>query len=294
MPIRPRTLADGRYTLDAEVGVGGMGSVFRAIDHHAGTIRAVKLLSPGLARSPMVRERFRREAEILARLQHPNIVRVHAFEDEGGVAYLVMDYVDGGSLKDWVVRNGPMPPRMACGVLLEVCSALEATHAAGIVHRDVKPANLLIAPDTSCRVVDFGIARLDTPSNLTRQGVKMGTIGFMAPEQQLSAHDVDHRADIFGLGATLYALLTGQVPADMERALERHYDLLPEPVAYLVTKATFPLPEQRYDSIQALARVLGSATERLEPIPPRTPPMYEPVLSATESQVTGPTIVFED
>ncbi len=294
MPIRPRTLANGRYTLDAEVGVGGMGAVFRAIDHRDDAVRAIKLLSPGLARSTMVRERFRREAAILARLQHPNIVKVHAFEDEGGVAYLVMDYVDGGSLKDWVVRNGPMPARMACEILLDVCSALEATHAAGMVHRDVKPANLLIASDASCRVVDFGIARLDTPSNLTRQGVKMGTIGFMAPEQQVSAHDVDHRADIFGLGATLYALLTGQVPADMQRALEHHYDLLPDPVAYLITKATFPLPEQRYDSIQALARVLESATERLPPIPARTPSLYEPVHSATASQVTGPTIVFED
>ncbi len=294
MSIRPRTLADGRYTLDAEIGSGGMGAVFRAFDHRDDALRAIKLLSPGLARSTMVRERFRREAEILGRLRHPNIVGVHAFEEEGGVAYLVMDYVDGGSLKDWVVRNGPMPPVLACRVLLDVCSALGATHAAGIVHRDVKPANLLIAPDSGCRVVDFGIARLESTSNLTRQGVKMGTIGFMAPEQQVSAHDVDHRADIFGLGATLFALLTGTVPNDMEQALERHYDLLPEPVAYLITKATFPLPEQRYQDVDKLAVVLERAVDRLEPVPPRTPPLYEPVLSAAESQVTGPTIVFED
>jgi len=294
MTIRPRTLAHGRYTLEAEVGVGGMGSVFRAMDHRDDTVRAIKLLSPGLARSTTVRERFRREAEILARLEHPRIVRVHAFEDEGGVAYLVMDYVDGGSLKDWVVRNGPMPPRLACRVLGDVCSALAATHAAGIVHRDVKPANVLIAPDATCRVVDFGIARLDTPSNLTRQGVNMGTIGFMAPEQQVSAHDVDHRADIYGVGALLYALLTGSIPNDMEQALEQHYDLLPEPVAYLITKATFPLPQQRYPDVATLGAVLERATERLPPIPARTPPLYEPVHSATASQVTGPTIVFED
>jgi serine/threonine protein kinase len=293
MTIRPRTLADGRYLLDAELGSGAMGTVFRAKDVLHGAHRAIKLLSPGLARSSIVRERFRREAEILARLEHPNIVRVHAFEEEGGVAYLVMDYVDGGSLKDWVVRNGPMPPRMACGVLREVCSALEATHAAGIVHRDVKPANLLISAE-GCRVVDFGIARLDTPSALTRQGMRMGTIGFMAPEQQRSAHDVDHRADIFALGATLYALLTGSVPADMERALEQHYDRLPEPVAYLITKATFPLPDQRYPHVERLAAVLDHAAERLTPDPPATPPLYEPVLATTTSQVTGPTIVFED
>lgn len=294
MTIRPRTLADGRYTLDAEIGAGGMGAVFRAIDHSDDTLRAIKLLSPGLARSTVVRERFRREAEILGRLRHPNIVRIHAFEDEGGVAYLVMDYVDGGSLKDWVVRNGPMPPRMATGVLLEVCEALAVTHEAGIVHRDVKPANVLLAPDGTCRVVDFGIARLDTPDALTRQGMRMGTIGFMAPEQQVSAHDVDHRADIFGVGATLYALLTGTVPTDMEQALEQHYDRLPEPVAYLITKATFPLPAQRYPSVAQLAGVLARALEQLPPPPARTPPLYEPVLAATESQVTGPTIVFED
>ncbi len=294
MSIRPRTLADGRYTLDAEVGAGGMGAVFRAFDAVDDRVRAIKLLSPGLARSTVVRERFRREAAILGRLDHPNIVQVHAFEEEGGVAYLVMDYVDGGSLKDWVVRNGPMPPMLACEVLLGVCSALAATHAAGMVHRDVKPANVLIAPDGSPRVVDFGIARLDTPSNLTRQGVKMGTIGFMAPEQQVSARDVDHRADIFGLGATLYALLTGTVPNDMEQALAQHYDRLPEPVAYLITKATFPLPEQRYQDMARLGAVIEHAMERLDPIPARTSPLYEPVLSATESQVTGPTIVFED
>ena len=294
MSIRPRSLAHGRYSLDAEIGSGGMGAVFRAMDHRDDAVRAIKLLSPGLARSTVVRERFRREAAILGRLQHPNIVGVHAFEEEGGVAYLVMDYVDGGSLKDWVVRNGPMPPVLACQVLLDVCSALEATHDAGIVHRDVKPANLLIAPDGGCRVVDFGIARLDTPSNLTRQGVKMGTIGFMAPEQQISAHDVDHRADIFGVGATLYALLTGTVPADMEHALGHFYDLLPEPVAYLITKATFPKPDQRYPDVGKLARVLEGAMDRLDPIPAHCAPLYEPVLEATQSQVTGPTIVFED
>ncbi len=294
MPIRPRTLANGRYTLDAEIGSGGMGTVYRATDHHEDALRAIKLLNPGMARSTVVQERFRREAEILSRLQHANIVKVHAFSEENGMAYLVMDYVDGGSLKDWVVRYGPMAPRRACRVLLDVCSALDATHGAGIVHRDVKPANVLIGPDERCRVVDFGIARLDTPSNLTRQGVRMGTIGFMAPEQQRSARDVDHRADIFALGATLFALLTALVPEDMERSLEHHYDLLPEPVAYLITKATFPLPEQRYPSMATLAAVIEHAMDRLLPVPASAPPLYEPVLAAAESQVTGPTIVFDD
>jgi serine/threonine protein kinase len=294
MPIRPRTLAHGRYTLDEEVGSGGMGAVYRAYDHRDDELRAVKLLSAGMARSTTMRERFRREATMLSRLQHANIVRVHAFEEEGGLAYLVMDYVDGGSLENWVVRNGPMPPRMACGAMLQVCSALAATHAADIVHRDIKPANVLIASDETCRVVDFGIARLDSTSNLTRQGMRMGTIGFMAPEQQISAHDVDHRADVFGVGATLYALLTDTVPLTMETALEDNYHLLPEPVAYLITKATFPQPNQRYDTISHLARVLEHATTRLDPDPTTAAPLYEPVLAPAESQVTGPTIVFED
>ncbi len=292
MPIRPRTLADGRYSLEAEVGAGGMGSVYRALDTRHDEVRAIKLLNPGVARSSTVRERFRREADILSRLDHTHIVKVHDFRDEDGVAYLVMDYVEGGSLKDWVIRNGPMPSMLAAQALLEVCSALEATHAAGIVHRDVKPANVLVASDGSCRVVDFGIARLDSPSELTRQGMRMGTIGFMSPEQQRSARDVDHRADIFGLGASLYALLTGTVPVDMKRALEQHYDRLPEPVAYLITKATFPLPEQRYDSIARLSAVLRHAMGRLPPISANTPPLFEPCEEAAEGRVTGPTIVF--
>ncbi|MFH1466279.1 MAG: serine/threonine-protein kinase [Pseudomonadota bacterium] len=293
MTIRPRTLADGRYELDAQVGEGSMGTVFRATDTESGEIRAIKLLSPGLARAPILQERFRREAEILTLLKHRNIVRVHDFRDEGGVAYLVMDYVDGGSLKDWVVRHGPMPARMAVGQLLQVCGALAVAHEHGIVHRDIKPANLLIASDGSCRVVDFGIARLDAPTNLTRQGIRMGTLGFMAPEQMRSAHDVDHRADIYAMGATLFALLTASVPTDMEQALARDYARLPEPVAYLVTKATFPLPEQRYAGVQQLAAVLERTLERLPSVPASAPPLYEPVLSACESQVTGPTIVFD-
>ena len=266
----------------------------RAHDLHQDEIRAIKLLSPGLARSTVVRERFRREASILALLEHPHIVQVHDFCEEGGLTYLVMDYVDGGSLKDWVVRHGPMPARMAVEALVDVCDALAVTHAEGIVHRDVKPPNLLVASDHRCRVVDFGIARLDSPSALTRQGMRMGTLGYMAPEQQRSAHDVDHRADIFGLGATLYSLLTGTVPADMQTALERDYALLPEPVAYLVTKATFPLPDQRYDSAEQLSAVLRRVRDRLPEPGLQTPPLYEPSTAESEETVTGPTIVFED
>jgi serine/threonine-protein kinase len=293
MTLRPRTLADGRYLLEAQVGEGSMGTVYRATDQETGEIRAIKLLSPGMARSAILQERFRREAEILSLLQHRNIVRVHDFCDEGGVIYLVMDYVDGGSLKDWVVRHGPMPARMAVGQLLQVCGALALAHERGIVHRDIKPANLLIASDGSCRVVDFGIARLDAPTNLTRQGMRMGTLGFMAPEQMKSAHDVDQRADIYALGATLFALLTASVPTNMEESLARDYARLPEPVAYLITKATFPLPEQRYASVDRVAAVLERTLERLPPVPASAPPLYEPVLSATESQVTGPTIVID-
>jgi len=271
-----------------------MGVVFRAHDREEDRSCAIKILSPALARSRVVRERFRREAEALCRLQHPRVVSIRDFRHENELDYLVMEFIDGGSLQHWVSSFGAMHPRLATDAMLDVCSALTATHAQDIVHRDIKPQNILVAQDSTCRLVDFGIARLDTTSNLTRAGLRMGTVGFMAPEQQLSARDADQRADIFSVGATLFYLLTACIPTAMERALESHYDLLPPELAFLVTRATFPRPEQRYQSAAQLASVLERAREKLAPAPPRTPSLYQPVRVSVDDSRTGPTIIFED
>ena len=261
------TLADGRYHLTEVLGAGSMGAVYRGWDTREGIWRAVKLLSPVMGRSAQIRERFRREARALNQLDHPNIVRIHDFQEtaQSGVHqhFLVMDLVPGGNLLEWVRRHGPMPPRLACDATLQICAALVAAHEAGVVHRDIKPQNVLIDRGGVCKVVDFGIARMDSGETLTRTNVKMGSIGFMAPEQQLSARDVDGRADVYAVGVTLLTLLTGTIPLHVAEALEVAAPSLPDAIAITIMRATLPDPDKRYESAERLFRTIARAVPSL-------------------------------
>ena len=261
------TLADGRYRLSEVLGAGAMGAVYRGWDCQEGTWRAVKILSPVLGRNEMIRERFRREARALNQLAHPNIVRIHDFQDatgsEGHHRFLVMDLVPGGNLLEWLRRHGPMPPRLACDAALQICAALVAAHEAGVVHRDIKPQNVLIDRGGVCKVVDFGIARLEEGETLTRTNVKMGSIGFMAPEQQQSARDVDGRADVYAVGVTLLTLLTGEIPLYVAEALEVAAPELPDSLAIAIMRATLPDPDKRYGSAKRLFRSIARVVPQL-------------------------------
>ncbi len=196
-----------QYDLQRPLGRGGMGVVYLARQKSLNRLVALKILDPARARDARFAERFAHEAELLARLSHPHIVTIHDFGEAGGLFYLVMEYVDGVNLRD-LLRAGRLDPARALAILPPVCDALQYAHDHGIVHRDIKPENLLLDRAGRVKIADFGIAAL-----AGTDGGRAGTPPYMAPEQDSDGAKVDHRADIFALGAVLYEMLTGERPA---------------------------------------------------------------------------------
>lgn len=208
----------GDYRIEDELARGGMGAIYRG--RHAQLARpvAIKLLHGGLKNEAQL-ARFRREAEALARLSHPGIVAVHAFGEEEGCPYLVMDLVEGQNLEE-LLAEGELAPRRAAALVREVARALQHAHEQGVIHRDLKPSNVLLDERGQPRVTDFGLAgELEERARLTRTGQFIGTLGFAPPEQiAFKRERIDARSDVFALGATLYALLTGRPPGHQEGA----------------------------------------------------------------------------
>ena len=195
------------------VGPGGMGTVYRARQRRLDRLVAVKVLHQDLAATPAFTERFEREARTLARLDHPNIVRVYDFGHRDGLYYLVMEHVDGVTLRQ-VIQAGEVKPQEALTMVPQICAALQYAHDQGVVHRDVKPENILLSKSGALKVADFGLAKLVGPGDarITATAQVMGTPHYMAPEQIEKPNEVDHRADIFALGVVFYELLTGELP----------------------------------------------------------------------------------
>jgi eukaryotic-like serine/threonine-protein kinase len=202
---------DGRYQLGSLLGVGGMARVYLASDRVLERQVAVKVLSPPYAQDPVFVERFRREARSAARLSHPNIVAVFDSGSDADQHYLVMEYVAGQSLAELLGRQGRLAPRRAAELAVEVCAALAAAHAQGLVHRDVKPANVLVGDDGQVKVTDFGIVKAAATATLTGTGTVLGTAAYLSPEQAQGG-PVDARSDLYSLGCVLYELLCGTPP----------------------------------------------------------------------------------
>lgn len=194
------------------VGQGGMGAVYKARQPALDRVVALKLIQPR-DDDPTFAERFAREAKALAKLSHPNIVTIHEFGETGGSQYLLMEYVDGTTLRE-AMRAKAVPPAAALKVIGQICDALQFAHDRGVVHRDVKPENILLGKDGAVKIADFGLAKVADPGgpSLTRTHQAMGTPHYMAPEQWEKPAEVDHRADIFALGVVFYELLTGELP----------------------------------------------------------------------------------
>jgi serine/threonine protein kinase len=226
-----RALLIGPYVVLDKLGSGGMGMVFKARPRKGGAEIALKLLPPSASKHPHAVARFRREAQIMARLDHPNLVASHEIGSYGGVHYLVMDYVKGRDLDRVVRSGGPMKVARAVDCVIQAARGLLAAHEQGIVHRDVKPANLLLDAKGNVRVLDLGLARItqgdDSLSSskagpsLTQSGIIMGTVDFVPPEQSDDSKRADHRADVYSLGCTLYFLLTGKSPYSGETIMQR-------------------------------------------------------------------------
>ena len=205
------TQLSGRYRLDAQVGTGGMSTVYRAFDATLERRVAIKLMHRDIAADSDQLERFRREARAVAQLSHPHIVGVIDAGEEDNRPYIVFEYVEGETLKDRIRRLGRLPVDEAIAYAIEIARALGAAHGRGIVHRDVKPQNVLVDEEGSAKVTDFGIARSMDDSGLTAEGRVLGTTDYVSPEQALG-HDVNGQSDIYSLGVVLYEMLTGDVP----------------------------------------------------------------------------------
>jgi serine/threonine protein kinase len=220
----------GKYELLDKIGQGGMGIVFRARHRHMGREVAVKILPPSATKSPDALQRFQREVRTAAQLNHENIVIAYDADQDSGVHFLVMEFVDGADLGQVVKRNGPLPVDQAVECVLQSARGLEYAHGRGVVHRDIKPSNLLLGRNGKVKILDLGLARLDDSfagnneadrAELTSTGTVMGTIDYMSPEQALNSKHADNRSDIYSLGCTLHFLLTRKAAFSGDTIMEK-------------------------------------------------------------------------
>ncbi|MEA2391093.1 MAG: eukaryotic-like serine/threonine-protein kinase [Solirubrobacteraceae bacterium] len=247
------TQLSGRYRLDARVGSGGMSSVYRAFDETLERVVAIKLMNREIASDSDQLERFRREARSVAQLSHPHIVTVIDASEDAGRPYIVFEFVEGETLKDRIRRLGELPIGESVAYAIEIARALGAAHAGHIVHRDVKPQNVLLDREGSAKVTDFGIARSLDEEGLTADGRVLGTTDYVSPEQALG-HPVTGQSDIYSLGIVLYEMLVGDVPFKGENqvavAMKHVRDSVPD------------VQERRPEVSSALASVVDRATAK--------------------------------
>ena len=241
-----------RYVILETIGRGGMGVVFKAVHKTMDRVVALKLLPPHAVNSAEKVERFQREARAAARLSHPNIVTVFDAAESNGIHFLAMEFVDGQDLSEVVRSNGPLSFHQAVSYIRDAALGMQHAHQLGIIHRDIKPANLLLASDGTVRVTDLGLAiscdsENSTDQSLTQNGVLLGTIAYLSPEQALESTATDERSDIYSLGATLYFLLTGQPPFDERSAMKTLIAHREQPVT--------PISQHRHDVPAELDRV---------------------------------------
>ena len=268
----------GAYSIEGEIGRGGMGVVYRARDERLQRRVAIKVLPPELAFQRDIRERFTREAQTAARLSHPHIVPIHSVGEGDGLVYFVMGYVDGESVAARIRRRGKLPVEEARRIMKETADALSAAHALSIIHRDIKPDNILLEGTRGrVMVTDFGIAKAlsaTSAATLTGAGVAIGTPAFMSPEQAAGEREIDGRSDLYSLGIVTYQMLTGELPFNaptvagilMKQITEVAPDVMArrpdvsEDLALAVSRCLEKDPENRWPSADALRRALESRT----------------------------------
>jgi serine/threonine protein kinase len=211
----------GPYDLLAKVGEGGAGTVYKARHRESGQIVAVKVAPPHVAGHPILQKRFEQEYRVARQCDHPNLVRALDYCNTDGAPYLVMEFVEGESLGERLERDGRLPEAEATRLIAEVCQGLHWAHQHGLVHRDIKPDNIVVTPDGQAKLIDLGLAKdVDTDLDLTRTGRGLGTPHFMAPEQFRNAKEANVQCDVYALGATLYAMVTGRLPFESVAPLE--------------------------------------------------------------------------
>ncbi|MFE3448005.1 Stk1 family PASTA domain-containing Ser/Thr kinase [Nonomuraea sp. NPDC059194] len=277
-------LLDGRYRIESRIARGGMATVYLALDIRLDRTVALKVMHRSLAEDPAFVRRFIGEAKSVASLSHPNVVHVFDQGTDGDVVYLSMEYVPGKTLRDVLRARGRLPAREALEIMIPVLAALGAAHQQGMVHRDVKPENVLLTDDGRVKVVDFGLARAIEATNQTRTGVMIGTIGYMSPEQ-VTTGGADVRSDVYAAGIMLFELVTGRQPYDGETPMSvayRHvHDTVPPPsslipevpplIDTLVAQATARDPDDRPADASAM---LVAAVDAHRMLPRESSPPY--------------------
>jgi serine/threonine protein kinase len=282
------SLVMGDYRILDKIGAGGMGQVFKAEHRRMKRVVALKLVPAEVTKDAQALKRFQREVETAARLIHPNIVTAYDAGEHQGVHYLIMEFVDGQDLSSLVKKQGTLPIETAVNFIAQAARGLEHAHAEGIIHRDIKPGNLLVDKKGIVKVLDMGLARVDdrlasrekadAVEGLTNSGVLMGTVDYMSPEQAIDTHQADHRADIYSLGCTLFYLLTGRRMFEGETLMKRilaHRDAdrptlsslrpdMPAALEAIFQRMVAKTPEERYPSMAACRKALEDCLARLD------------------------------
>jgi tRNA A-37 threonylcarbamoyl transferase component Bud32 len=304
-PFEGRTI--GTWRVVRRIAKGGMGAVYLGEHTQTGRKVAVKILTEEYSRMPGIQGRFKREADTTLRLQHPNIVETYEMGQDGPHTYIVSEYVEGGSLVDLIVREKKLPPRRAVEIVCDILSALDHAHGRGVVHRDVKPANVLLTADGRAKVIDFGLAK-DAEANtiLTLSGNVVGTPAYMAPEQAMG-EPAGPLADLYSCGILLYLMLTGRKPFEGRSLVETlrkqihdplpparpHNPEVPEALESVLRKICAKQPSQRYrtlpEAIAALRKAVGLPVGP-EGSPPKAagrPPLWIALWAAAAAAAAG-------
>src|SRR6266516_1864704 len=296
------TVFDGRYRIGRRLGNGGRADVYLAEDQELGRRIAIKILNDRHAADDSFVERFRREAKNAAGLSHPNIVSVYDRGTAEGTYYIAMEYLDGRSLKELIVSRGPAPVKTAVEYTRQILAASGFAHKHGIVHRDIKPHNVLVGPEGRLKVTDFGIARSGA-SQMTEVGSIIGTAQYLSPEQARGS-PVDQTSDLYSVGVVLYEMLTGQVPFTGDTPLEiamKHLSAVPKPPSKLrpevphyldlvVLRALAKHPEERYQTAEEMDADLARVAEGL-PVGAETADAATAVLSGSGVLAMAPTAI---
>jgi serine/threonine protein kinase len=264
------------YEIESVAGSGGIGILYRARQVRLDRPVALKLVEPGLARDPVIRERLRREARTVAALEHPNVVPLYEAGEEGGTVYIATRWVEGTELGTLIQRDGPLEPGRAARTAAQIAAALEMAHEQGLVHRDVKPSNVILTPEDHVYLTDFGLAkRVATAPGLTAVDQMLGTVDFVAPEQ-IEGSEPDARGDIYALGCVLFEMLTGAPPfADQKGGMAKmwaHVNAeapsvraqrpgVPPALEDIVRRAMAKAPDARPTAAAFRAGVLGAVGE---------------------------------
>lgn len=272
--LRPGAVFAGRYEIKEIIGAGGMGVVYRAFDRELQEPVAIKTLKPeAMAGGNAALDRFKQEIRLARKIAHRNVVRTYDLGEENGMYYLTMEYVDGTSLKQLIATRGKLPVSVALTVGKQLCRALEVAHAEGVIHRDIKPQNIVVEPSGFLKVMDFGIARLANPpkgKGLTEAGTSIGTPDYMSPEQ-LAGGELDVRSDLYAAGVVLFECVTGRVPFEAETTwalVAKHLEEqppdprtvnaeVPESLAVVILRAMAKKPTDRYASAAAMHDALA-------------------------------------